>query len=113
MNTHRYTDDQLCLIKKEFRSHLNYFGYSIIPGKEDIFSFYDFSDVNERDAAEFNRYLTHNANTKTWLVEKNNDCSKLSMDIHKPGDGIPCKGLKLENMKKVAELQLKATIKGK
>lgn len=105
MNMHRFNDEQLCLVKDEFRSHLNYFGYSILPGKEDnCFGFYEFKDSSKSDIDQFNGFQTHNLKTKEWMKDNANHIKSLKLDIHKPGEGIPCKGLKLENMKKVAEL---------
>ena len=34
-----------------------------------------------------------------------------TLEIYKPGEGIPSKGLKPENMRRFASLQMKATIK--
>ena len=49
MNTHKYSKDQLELIKDTFRDHLNYFGYSMLPSKPSMFSFYELDNVTQAD----------------------------------------------------------------
>ena len=41
---------------------------------------------------------------KRVMISNYNQISALRIDSHKPGESIPCKGLKPENMKKIAEL---------